>query len=77
MTDYNKDSPYVVRLRGKKKANVDNVRVVVASAVPKRLNMPFRDVFELIPIDDCETVVRNHLKAARLNSRSYKGDQTH
>lgn len=69
MTDYNKDNQYVVRLRGKKKANVDNVRVVVALAISKHLNMTFRDVFELIPIDDCETVVCNHLKAARFNSR--------
>jgi hypothetical protein len=69
MTVNNKDSPYLVRLRAKKKANIDNVRVVVASAVSKRLNMTLRDVFELIPIDDCETVVTNHLKADRPNSR--------
>jgi hypothetical protein len=77
MTEYNKDSPYMVRLRAKNKANIDNVRVVVALGVSKHLNMRFRDVFELIPIDDCETVVCNHLKAAKLNSRIQEGDQTH
>jgi hypothetical protein len=77
MTVNNKDSPYMARLRAKKKANVDNIRVVVASVVSKRLNMPFRDVFEFIAIDDCETEASNHLKAARLNSRSQEGDQSH
>jgi hypothetical protein len=67
----------MARLRAKKKANVDNVRVIVALAVSRHLNMPFSDVFEFIAIDDCEIVVSNHLKAARLNSRSLEGDQIH
>ncbi len=77
MTVNNKDSPYIAHLRAKKKANADNVRGIVALAVSMRLNNPFGEVFESIVIADSETVVCNHLKAARLNSRLQEGDQTH
>jgi hypothetical protein len=73
----NNANPYMARLRAKKKANGDIVRTIVALAVARRLNMSLRDVFDAISIDDCETVVSNHMKATKLNSRSHEGVQTH